>query len=308
MTTAKNPTIHCDSTSARVILDSLSADGIRLTTMHLRYPRIIHSEFMTHRMFSRNGRSSRAVPVATLMAEARNDPFIPHFLKNQPGMQASEEFDPGTLQLVQELWTDFARKTTDFVQALQEIGVHKQWANRPLEWFGYIDVLVSSTAWNNWFALRDHDAAQPEIQSLAKAMKSAMLASAPNLLPVGNWHLPYVTQDDEAKVRDYLTSSGVPRRLPTNTQLQEALIRISVARCARLSYKPFDGNADVAAEFDRYDKLVGSAPVHASPAEHQATPDYIGKATKDWVHPDLHGNFTGWVQYRKLVLNEWVPG
>jgi hypothetical protein len=79
---------HTNGVSGQIILDSINAEGIRLTTLHMRYPRMVHSELMTHRVFSRNGRSSRAVPVMTLLAE---DHYTPHFLKNKPGMVATEE-------------------------------------------------------------------------------------------------------------------------------------------------------------------------------------------------------------------------
>src|SRR5579871_2233935 len=136
--------------------------------MQLRYPRMVHADFMTHRVFSRNGRSSRAVPTVTLLEE---EPYVPHFLKNKPGMLATEEFDRIDLTEIQQHWYAFARATQEFSKWLHSKGVHKQWANRPLEWFGYIDVLVTSTDWRNFFALRDHGDAQPEIQELARLMK-----------------------------------------------------------------------------------------------------------------------------------------
>ena len=54
--------------SARILLDSLSPSGARLTTMEVRYPRFIHSEMMTHRVFSRNAASSRAIPIKKMIA------------------------------------------------------------------------------------------------------------------------------------------------------------------------------------------------------------------------------------------------
>src|SRR5882724_5311265 len=150
-----------DSCEVEIICDSISeGEQIRLITVRLRYWRPIHSELMTHRVFSRNARSSRAVPVVTLLKE---EPYIPHFMKNQPGMQALEELEPEALEAAQMIWKDMIEKTRFGVKALHELGVHKQWANRPLEWFGWIDVLVTSTDWANWFALRDHPAAMPEI-------------------------------------------------------------------------------------------------------------------------------------------------
>lgn len=294
----------------KVILDSINSEGIRLTTMQLRYPRMIHSEFMTHRQFSRNGRSSRAVPVVTLMEEAKN-PYLPIFLLNQKGMSAGEELDPESLEKANKIWLDLAEHTRLEVLKLQELKVHKQWANRPLETFGYIDVLVSSTYWANWFALRDHEAAQPEIQRLAKCMKLVMDISKPNLLEPGEWHLPYIEPRDWEEISHYVHTK-YPNLEIAGAVVEDIAKKISTARCARLTYKPFDGNGDIESEIKRHDLLVVSQPVHASPAEHQATPDEVHIV--DWCEPEekfyLHdyefGNFYGWRQYRKTLEHECV--
>lgn len=279
----------------KIIEDSISPDGIRLTTMHLRYWRAIHAELMTHRVFSRNARSSRAVPSRVLLTEPI---FIPVFGMNQPGMQseivASEE-----LQMKwRREWQDLAAVCRDYVERWSAEGMHKQHANRPLEWFGWIDVLVTSTDWNNFFNLRISKYAQPEFDELAQAMKEAMDNNTPKLLQPGEWHLPYVSE----KERD--GRWGI-----------EPLLKLSTARCARLSYESFEeGKFDLNKEMERHDRLVVSQPVHASPAEHQATPDewLITHADQDGVgdyrNPSLHGNFRGWVQYRKTLANEAIPG
>lgn len=269
---------------ATVIEDSISPDSVRLTAMHVRYPRMIHSEIMTHRVFTRNARSSRAVPVLTL---AKEDIYIPQFSKNQPGMQAGEELSIADQLAAREIWENMARQTISGVKLLADLGVHKQWANRPLEWFGWIDVLISSTWWENFYELRLDDGAQPEARHIAKLMYDAMDNSRPKPLQSGEWHLPYVTDKE---------------RLLLDLETQK---KVSTARCARLSYRPFDGKADVEAEIERYNKLVVSRPVHASPAEHQATPDYKDEHT-GWAYEKCHGNFYGWVQHRKLLPNEAV--
>ena len=286
-----------NSCEVEVILDSLSQYNIRLTTVRLRYWRPIHSELMTHRVFSRNARSSRAVPVATLLKE---EPYIPHFLKNQPGMQAMEEMDPEAFNEAKECWEWMIEQTRNGVKRLNDLGVHKQWANRPLEWFGWIDVLVTSTDWANWFELRDHPDAMPEIHELARLMRVALVASIPEYLQHGEWHLPYITKEE--RVRWGVESEGA-------NQLKV----LSAARCARISYKPFDGEASPEKERERYNKLVGSSPVHASPTEHQATPDYKldihlgkGQMIEVWANAEKQGNFTGWCQHRKDIPNEAV--
>lgn len=276
------------SAFAKVILDSISPEDIRLPTLHLRYWRPVHAEFMTHRVFTRNGRSSRAVPVKTLLTEA---PYVPHFMKNQPGMVASEELSLDAFEEATVEWAKMIDACRKGVARLNELGVHKQWANRPLEWFGYIDVLLTTTDIENFYALRDHPDAQPEIKELAVLIKEALEVSTPTLLTPGEWHLPYVTRQE---LLDY----GI-----------ETSKKLSAARCARLSYKPFDGNASIGAEIERYDRLITSKPVHASPVEHQATPDSIidfGALGKGWRNEKYHGNFYGWIQNRKLIPDEAV--
>lgn len=270
-----------------MIKDSISRRGIRLSTFHLRYWRAIHAELMTHRAFSRNARSSRAVPVVTLLTE---DIFVPEFGMNKPGMQSTEQASPDQQQLWADDWIKLAEICRDYVWRWGKEGMHKQWANRPLEWFGWIDVLVSSTHWENFWALRLDQAAQPELRMLAEKMWEVMKESTPQLLKPGQWHLPYITQEEHLRYSI------------------EDLVKLSTARCARLSYKPFDGNADYNAEMERYRKLVVQQPVHASPAEHQATPDkfyeILPTGLPNWVNPNQHGNFVGWIQHRKLIPNE----
>lgn len=279
--------------TVQIVADSISVhDRIRLTTMQLHYWRPIHAELMTHRVFSRNARSSRAVPVATLLKET---PYFPQFQYNQPGMQAADVLDNDHMVQAHAVWQRMIDACRNGCAELHDIGVHKQWANRPLEWFGWIDVLVTSTDWANWFELRDHGDAAPEIHELAHLMGEALEDNNLNVAELwpGDWHLPYI--------------------LPEEPGSSEELKLLSTARCARLSYKPFDGNADYEKEQERYNKLVGSRPVHASPAEHQATPDYkfdidLGKGQfiRTWAQPTKHGNFTGWIQNRKEIPHEAV--
>lgn len=275
---------------ANIILDSISPEGIRLTTFHLRYWRAIHAELMTHRVFSRNARSSRAVPSRVLLTEPI---FIPRFGMNKPGMQSDIEAPPELQEKWASEWEELAEINRSYVAKWTEEKMHKQHSNRPLEWFGWIDVLVTSTYWDNFWALRISEYAQPEFNELALAMKIAMDHSTPKQLSVDEWHLPFITEKEQ---------DGRWGLVP--------LIKMSTARCARISYKPFDGNSDINSEMDRHDKLVVSSPVHASPAEHQATPDqFISEGLAGggfWRHPHLHGNFSGWIQYRKTVPNEAV--
>jgi hypothetical protein len=70
------------------------------------------------------------------------------------------------------------------------------------------------------------------------------------------------------------------------------LLKISPARCARVSYLSHEGIRDNDADFGLYDKLTSDDPPHASPLEHVATP----------ARPDeyVDGNFKGWHQLRHV--------
>ena len=262
---------------AKVIADSLSPTGKRITTLQLCYPRFIHSELMTHRVFSRNAMSSRAVPVAKMVEQVRNDPAMPvHWGKNQPGMQAREALDPDSRAQVMELWRLAAQDAANFAEAMNRLGAHKQIVNRVLEPFQWMHTVVTATEWDNFFSLRCHPDAQPEMQALAYAMRDAMQASVPVQLGEGEWHLPYVSDIDA---------------LLFNTGFGEDMRKVSAARCARVSYLKHDGGSPSNTEdLELFDRLAGSAPIHASPLEHQAQ-------TAD---ADLRSrNFVGWLQFRE---------
>ena len=275
--------------SAKIIADSISPAGIRLTTMQLVYPRMVHSEFMTHRLFSRNASSSRAIPVAKMIEAVKKDPAMPVFWgKNQPGMQAAEEVEDKGLAV--NLWLRARDNAVRQAEGLLELGLHKQIANRILEPWQHIHVVVSATDYDNFFHLRLDKDAQPEIQALAKEMWIAREQSVPKLLQYQQWHLPYIRPEE------MLAEYGL-----------EALRRVSAARCARVSYLKHDGEQpDFGEDLALFDRLAGRHPIHASPLEHQATPDIFSWG--HWTNPHLHGNFTGWVQYRKTIHGERFVG
>lgn len=280
------------SISAQIIADSISNAGIRLTTFQLRYPRFIHAELMTHRVFSRNASSSRAIPVKKMIEDLERDPAMPVFWgSNKPGMQAGEELTGSDLEMAKSIWLDSMKIAIVAAQILIETGLHKQIANRILEPWAHINVVVTATNYENFYTLRRHPDAQPEIKALADAMWDAQQASTPQLLNTGVWHLPYVNEDDHFE------------------QTTEDLLKISVARCARVSYLTHDGRqTSVEEDIQLYDRLVGAQPLHASPAEHQATPDEIFVPSRGYSRPELHGNFNGWIQYRKTLDGEFTPG
>lgn len=323
--------------SAVIVADSVSECGIRLTTFQLRYWRPIHSELMTHRVFSRNAGSSRARPSKKIIDQVRDEPWAPiHWGANEPGMQANSELSAADAIRGKTLWAHAAQEAARYAELLTTLGAHKQIVNRLLEPFTYIDVVVTATGYNNWFTLRDHPDAQPEIRELAQLMRKAYDASIPDKLHVDQWHLPYITDDDWEAAENYiaanrLVNKGWITQDPiTYAEKLDIVRKISVARCARVSYKAFDGTvAPIAKDLELFEQLLVSQPLHASPAEHQATPDdmqwiqriavgdpddeddddeNVLSTDQEWINPELHGNFTGWQQYRKMLPNEFVPG
>lgn len=291
---------------AKIIADSVSPAGIRLTTMQLRYPRFIHSEFMTHRVFSRNASSSRAIPVERMIADLRRDPAMPVFWgSNKPGMQAGNELSDKELSQAKEIWLAAMEAAILRAQQLMDVGLHKQIANRILEPWAHINVVVTATEWDNFFELRAHPDAQPEIHALALEMINAMAGSQPKHLKPGEWHLPFADRpQDIEQAKAQITGNGVMRVVPSEWQVNEILRKVSVARCARVSYLTHDGRqTTVEEDMALYEKLVGSKPIHASPAEHQGTPDEGVQHGFDvtWMKPHLHGNLKGWIQHRKIL-------
>lgn len=293
---------------AQIICDSVNKYGNRLTTFQLRYPRFIHAELMTHRVFSRNASSSRAIPVKRMIEDIRRDPAMPVYWGfNQAGMQADRELKDVALVFCQTMWLEAMDSAIHYVEQLVDIELHKQIANRILEPWAHTNVVVTATEYSNFFMLRRHKDAQPEIKALADAMWDAREASEPEYLEPGKWHLPYIRKDETTW--EYALAN-IGRDLP----VLELLRRVSAARCARVSYLTHDGRkTSVKEDLELYDRLVGGMPLHASPTEHQATPD--SKSTPQcendepkWHTPELHGNFTGWNQHRKLLNGEYTPG
>jgi thymidylate synthase ThyX len=267
--------------SARVLLDSRSPSGARLTTLEVRYPRFIHSEMMTHRVFSRNAASSRAIPIKKMIAAAREDPALPvYWGRNQTGMSAREAVAPDVEARAREEWHAALADALRHAERLaaQDIDLHKQLVNRLLEPFAWITVIITATEWANFFTQRCHPDAQPEIKHIAEMMLAEYRASAPQPVALGRWHLPLI-QDDERSLPD------------------EFLCKLSVARCARVSYLTHDGKRDHDKDIELYERLLGGgANGHWSPFEPVATPA-----------PDAaqhSANFTGWEQYRKRFPEE----
>jgi thymidylate synthase ThyX len=299
---------------AKVLADSRSPAGHRLTTLEATFPRFVLAEFNTHRVFSRNSASSRAIPIAKQLRRVLEEPYVPiEFGSNQPGMQAGpplggekEEAAEGewlrarddAVRRVLGLVTNPGTAKGDLLDVLDQVeeatraknrpaewlNVHKQVANRLLEPFMWHTVIVTATEWDNFWNLRCHPDAQPEIRLVAETMRDTAAASEPAELAEGEWHLPLVRPEDRGQVA-----------------LLEDLIKISAGRCARVSYLTHAGVRDLDADIELHDRLLESG--HMSPLEHPARPLMASELeASEWS-----GNFRGWQPYRKTISGEDNP-
>lgn len=259
---------------AKVLLDSVNPfNDIRLTTMELSYPRFVHAEFMTHRVFSRNASSSRAIPISKQIDLIEHRPVVPvEWGQNKPGMQAGEPISRMNQTIAEDTWASAMNDAIRHARKLKDLGVHKQIVNRLLEPFAHIRVIVTATEWENFFRLRISELAQPEIRRLAETMLASMNASEPVTLSEDDIHAPYVTSDE--------------KDLDHPTQMM-----LSAARCARVSYLNHDGlPPDISKDMALAHRLFTDK--HASVFEHQATP-----MTGRWFVK----NFRGWEQHRHTL-------
>lgn len=284
--------------TAKIIQDSV-ANNTRLTTFELEYPRFIHGELMTHRQFSRNSASSRAIPTERMLEQVKKQPAVPvEWGQNQSGMQARELIkDP--LQAETE-WLRCAQMAAEYASRLHQLGVHKQLANRVTEPFQTMKVVVTATEFKNWFDLRAHPDAQPEIQQLAYAMCKEMKQSEPLELQQGSWHVPYV---------DRVAQNGqVYYQVAGEHCSKEQARLVSASCCAQVSYRRLDQSLEKALQIAQ--RLVAGRPWHASPFEHQARPVQSLRLARvpepgithvDRLGEQWSGNFRNWIQHRQLL-------
>ena len=258
--------------SARVVLAS-KYRARTVTTLEVTMPRIVLAEFNTHRMFSRNSASSRAIPFERNVAKVVDEPFLPvHWGANQPGMKADAEIPAELIPEAMKVWLSARDSAVAHAQKLHALGVHKQVVNRLIEPWMWHTVIVTATEWENFYQLRCHPAAQPEMRHVAELMSEAMIKHVPLLARNNEWHLPYV-----GLVAD-----------PTAANIAE-----SVSACARVSYARH-------AEERSYEQNIKLATAllnngHMSPFEHQARPS-PGKRS---------GNFVGWEQLRHSTTGKY---
>lgn len=273
-----------------------------LWTFELTYPRYIHSEFMTHRVFSRNASSSRAIPVKRMIKQVRENPVIPpNVFMNQKGMVGDIEADALTTADFYDLWGRAAENACKTAEMMEKLGIHKQHVNRILEPFQFIRVIVTATEWSNFFILRLAPDAQPEIRELARVIYDEMNHYHNKNVGIFEFNAPRKYSPDIFDPTS-LDSLHTVVSLPyiVNEDINEigkddykTLMKISAARCARVSYNNHDGsNPNIDKDLALYEHLYDGK--HMSPMEHTCIRD-------DDYHK--YANLTGWKSLRYLVEN-----
>ena len=308
--------------TAKVVCDSISEQGVRLTTFEIEYPRIVMSEFNTHRSVSKNSSSSRAIPVSKMLEHTKNIDLKPvYFGSKKSGMQAGDELDGNDLINAKLFWEAALFDAVTWATELDELGVAKEVTNRLVEPFQLVKVVCTATDWGNFFDLRLHPDADPNICMLAYKMYQAMQESKPIELKAGEWHLPFVNVGWNGKGEMCYADDDF-----NFIELEQA-IKLSAASCASVSYRTEGMTLEKADKI--FDMLIKAEVIHASPFEHLATPiskeieiensDYltVGFINKvgdsnTWQQGITHmnkqgqlcsGNLRGFVQYRHLLPN-----
>lgn len=259
--------------------DSVSEDGVRLTSFVITIPKHCLQEFNTHGMIARSAASFRAIPSYKVvdMTMEGDGFYMPDFGKNQPGMVESDEpYTELEMLMLKKKWKECAEAMAAACHFFFSMGVHKQHANRLMEPFAWAPVVCTATDWDNFFALRTNDNAYPPLRKVARMMYLLRKDSVPKRLSEGQWHLPFIEDDEQERF-------GI-----------EMAKKVSVGRCARVSYLNHLGERNPFDDVKLADRLISEIPRHVSPYEHVATPS-----------PGLRGHkFRSWLQLRKLIPDE----
>lgn len=281
--------------SAKILADSISPDGVRLTSFEVVLARPALAELNTHRMLSKNSASSRAIPFEKMIARVLEDPYIPEWTQNQKGMQGPL-LDPDSHEskAATRHWLELRDRAIETVTLMGDMGIHKQDVNRALEPWMWHTVIITATELDNFWHLRDHTAAYLPMQRAAKAMRKALAASTPRALNYGEWHMPLVSRGDNVDFGRFGLLTDDPE------EVEKFWCKVSVGRCARVSYLTHDGKRDPQADIDLHDSLLKNG--HLSPFEHVARP--LDQAHGRDNKVTFIGNFRGWVQYRKTIPGE----
>lgn len=295
-------------------------------TLKLKYGLMIHAELLRHKLFSHSVKSNRAIEPHRIRHEVINDPYIPvRFGQNQRGMVAKGESKYA--RFARKMWLAARYVACGIHYCFEKIGIHKEITNRLLFPWQWVSQTLTFTEIDNFFNLRLHQAAQPDIQRLAQVIRDCLENAHANDeiedIGLGDYHVPYVNRykNGEGQVV-YRDNDG--REL----SVEQAIV-CSMARCARSSYNNHDGSKStyntrvkqgMRTDLEIYQDLIESKPVHASPGEHVCTPMVkqnvslnsgvkIAFKQPGVTHVDRHGMLwsgclRGWVQQRYLLEDE----
>lgn len=269
-------------TEVKIIADTIFNRN-RVTTFEITLPHIIVPELLTHRMFSRNAASFRAIPTSKFL---KNVQFTPRkFPKNRPGM-SSEEWLEGAREIAANCIWAFGKVSAKVcTYALSKLGVHKQIANRPVGPYSYTTYVVTSNefGFNNFFDQRCDKNAQPEMYDLALYMRSKWHTSSPQESPL---HIPY-TPYSEPKFVDFCETKKDQLVLDLSK-------KIATARLARISYLNHGSEViDYEKDLKLFESLVEKR--HMSPFDH------ILEYDKNWTK----GIYPNWLSYRDEVFAQY---
>jgi Thymidylate synthase complementing protein len=298
-----------NGTYAKVIADSCNENGDRLITIEGSLPRIVLADFSKHRVFSFSGQSTRAVPVKKMVDLMNSNPFVPEvFGTNQAGMTAGYALEGDEAEAARRIWGFAKGAAGDFATQLANLNVHKQLTGRLLEPFSHMKIVLTSTEWSNFFRLRRHKDAQPELQIFANKIYEAIENSKPQVLSVNEWHLPYiekkivVTEDENGE--SILSTVYIADNQMVDLDTAK---KYSAAKCATTSYRTETLTVEKAMNI--FEQLVVSDPQHSVPTEHVARPLELNCgpfADSLTTHVDRwggqwSGNFRSFGQYRKEI-------
>lgn len=303
-------------TSARLLEDVVAPSGDRLTIFEVELHRFVLAELNTHRSHSRSSASSRAIPVSKQIARVKEDPAWPLvWTSEQPGMQGGSELEGYDLGNAQWLFKDVQQYTVDRIEDYYEDlrrnygeepsqwgphALHKSLVNRLMEPFMWHKVIFGATdlGWVNFFAqraMRYSPLAQPELRAaadqmldiygdeefeeseelraVAGMMMETLESSTPTQINFGEWVTPYIQRDEKFLI--------------------DTKLKVSVGRCARVSFLNHGGIRDLDADLKLWSTLSTSKPKHAAPMEFVCTP--MG------YDEEQVGNFRGFRQLRHMV-------
>lgn len=258
-----------------VLADSLNTKtGDRATTFLLeRFPLRVLAEINTHRVFSRNAGSTRAIPVGKVIEQVINDPYIPDWTRKQPGMQGARDLASGK----RDKATQRSLEARDYqIEVVREL--HENWdiAKQDCNWYlapwMRLPYIVTSTTFGNFFKLRVNEkTVHPALYGYAKDMRELFHESVPQFIEPGDWHIAFGDMGLE------------------DMSLQEKL-KISAARAARGSYNDHFGDFKPERDYKLHDDLLREG--HMSPFEHQL---------KAQEQKRMYRNLQGFMHYRQHV-------